>query len=247
MKSFKEYLNEGRRSLEGTYSTHNVIDERPFFDEVSQKMPKLSKVERDILDTYTRQAIPMNKIIRKEANRITAKNQGKIPSPEEVLANMKDDYADVIFDLDDIIQQKGITLAKPFITYRGVKNSDSEYYDNLVRGIQHGFLSTGLSPRASASLPTSEVLALHDWGQKHPKLLKIKVPAGTKFIPNPQELRSRFRGENEILFPRGMHLDTKMRPESLMRFYGIKGKSGMENFNYFMPVHRSRLSYRWDK
>jgi hypothetical protein len=155
------------------------------------------------------------------------------------------DSKELTRDLDDLIQQKGMVLTRPFTTYRGVTNPEkAEFSDNLIRGIQHGFLSTGVSPRASASLPTSEVLSIHDWERRRPKLLKINVPTGTRFLPNPQTQSSRFRGENEIVFPRGMHLDTEMTPESLLKFYGIGGKSGMENFNYSMPVHRSRISHR---
>ena len=226
---------------------NGVHDHRPFFREVSSQMPKLTDVEQKVLDRYTQGAFIMNKELRQSAERARKHSGIIIPTPEDVDRHMRDkDTKSMVRDLDDLIQQKGITLVRPFTTYRGVINPEEadSYYRGIISGRQHGFLSTSLSPRAAASLPTSEVLGKHDWIPRYPKLLKISVKPGTRFIPNPQQSNSRFYGENELLFPRGMHLDTEESPSSHLRFFTRDRHSGFETTTHRMPVYRSRISHR---
>lgn len=255
MKSFKQFLNEARRSLEGTYALNGVYDERPFYDEIVDRMPKLTKVEQGVLDRYTNGALVLNRDLRNAADRARKRDGIRNPSTEDVQRQLQAfGGKDTVRELDDLIAQKGISLVRPFTTYRGVVNpSDWEdrmvlpdEHKKIISGRQHGYISTSISPRAAASLPTSEVLAKQDWVKRFPRLLKIRVAPGTRFLPNPQQTSSRFRGENEILFPRGMHLDTEETPSRHMRFYTRDKHSGFETTTHSMPVHRSRLSHGRD-
>lgn len=114
--------------------------------------------------------------------------------------NHKDSYEDVVGQMDNVFTHHAKTSDKPMTVFRGIRGG---YGFKPESHVDNGFLSTTVK---------SDIALLHagrSRGEDPSVVLRIKIPAGTPHIVNPT---GTLRHENEIIFPRGSHLNIHPKP-----------------------------------
>lgn len=129
-------------------------------------------------------------------------------------------------NLSRFINKHGVSVDHPMIVYRGF--SDPKIQNRQV--IQHPLgLSTTLRPQIAKNFAST---AVHT-----PTILKIHVPAGTKFMPDPE---NRYR-EDELTFAPGAKLHMVNKPEILTMPWNVLHRStGTGDYNH----DKSRVPFR---
>lgn len=137
--------------------------------------------------------------------------------------------------LDQLIRKRGITLPHDLTVYRSLPI-------NVQSGVEHGFLSTSLNPQFAAGWGIDPyTMGITKKAQN--KILQLTVPKGTKFLPIHQTEKSFMSGENELLFPRGMHIDIgdKFRDIKVISRPEYTERKDLET-SYMVPLHKGRLT-----
>ena len=198
--------------------------------------------EKRALDSYVGWSGEVNDLLRKHGRPGDTRESlfDKIAIDDELGYETRSKSA-LISGLDSLIHKKGLVLPHDLIVYRSVPKE-------IQSGVDHGYISTSISPQFTASWGN-----MSSYGTNPPpagytplaptnKIIQLRVPRGTKFLPIHHSTRSFMTGENELLFPRGMHMEIGDKIKDLRvvkRPEYSKDKS--HEISFEIPLHAGEL------
>ena len=123
----------------------------------------------------------------------------------------------IISEMDNIFEQKGISLDKDIIVYR----KGHETLEDLQVGYtRRGYTSTSAKSRINKQTPGHLVLGSNEF--------EIIVPKGMKFLPIKNVVPDDVKFQNEILLPRNLKftlVEDKSTQDSWENYKYKKGKN----------------------